>query len=142
MVIATRRDDAGVTSIWLERRAGALWLGEDPAAAGAAPPPEIEVGANALFATFNRYGRALELGLVAPEPAPGDTVLEVTHGGVTARLHAFRFRGFGDVISSDYLALTPAGGEAMVVPAAMAASALTVVARAAARVGKVAPGGT
>ncbi len=141
MVIATRREPAGVIEVWLEQRAGELWLGEDPAG-----PAEVRVPANALFATFNRYGRAFELGLAPPPPSPDEPRLEVSHAGVVAELRAFRFRGFGDVIASDYLVLTPrtAGADPLVVPAQMAASALAVVARAAARVGsgKGAPGAT
>lgn len=144
MVIATRREPAGVIEVWLEQRAGELWLGEAP------PVGEVRVPLNALFATFNRYGRAFELGLAPPPPTPDEPRLQVSHAGVVAELRAFRFRGFGDVIASDYLVLTPQaeGAEPLVVPAQMAASALAVVARAAARAGggagpgKGAPGAT
>jgi len=155
MVIATRREPAGVIEVWLEQRAGDLWLGETREATAEAGPETdnsaavaaelVRVPPNALFATFARYGRAFELGLSPPPPSPDEPRLQVSHAGVVAELRAFRFRGFGDVIASDYLVLTPQadGADPLVVPAQMAASALAVVARAAARVGgagKGAPG--
>ena len=51
MVIATRREPAGVIEVWLEQRAGELWLGEDPAGSAF---EAVRVPPNALFATFNR----------------------------------------------------------------------------------------
>jgi len=136
MVIARRGD----VEVWLEQREGVLWLGEG-AAAGTGTGTgtgTVEVRANVLVATMGRYGRAFETGIEPPPPGPHDEHLVIEGVGT---LRPFRFRGFGDVLPSDYLVLTPPAGEPLVAPAGMAAAALAVVARAAARAREIDRGG-
>lgn len=142
----TRRlPDGGLSATWLLQEGAALALVD-----GQADSAPVDVSAavpvleNALFATFARYGRALEERISPPPRQPDDAAIELVDrdagrdGGV-ALVRAFRFRAMVDVEPTDYLVLERPGKEPVCAPANMIAPALAVVSRAAARAAKGQP---
>ena len=106
---------------------------------------QLLVPTGAIDGIFARYGKPLE------EPAGGahtDTLLGEETGFYREpqgdrrldqaepelqRLRTFRFRGFGSVHASDWVAWERSGVETLAVPAPLFAAALTALARAAAK---------
>jgi hypothetical protein len=85
-----------------------------------------------LEAIFARYGKALAAAV--PPPAEDDQRIDVALAdGRRAGLRAFSFRGWGDVLPSDYLLWEVDGAEPSAAPAALAGAGLLALARAASR---------
>lgn len=106
---------------WLVERDGGLVVVEENR--------ESRVDENMVVAVFERYARPLAV--AAPAREPDDQVVTMTHPtGRPAVVRAFAFKGFGDVIPSDYLLLEIEGAEPVAAPARLAGAALIALARA------------
>jgi hypothetical protein len=123
-IASRRRDDGALEAIWLVEVDGGLGLIDAPAA----PPAPLPVGA--VDAIFRRYGKPLDEKVSLPALAGDDQAVLVTLAdGRQASLRAFAFKGWGDVLPSDYLVLEVPGDDALVVAAQMASGALRALAR-------------
>lgn len=110
----------------------ALW---DETADGEAPA--LALPAAALLAVFQRYAKPLDENLVLEDRLvrddEDDEPLAIPLPAGSASLRRFRFKPYGWVHPADYLLWEQPGCEPIAAPAPLIASALSAIARAAAR---------
>lgn len=127
LCLATRRHAGG--------EVGCLWLCEAPLAVTDErddPPAILSLWPDALLAVFARYAKPLAT--AAPPATVAETAIRFSSSsGASATVRAFAFRGYGDVLPSDYLLLSVDGQEPVCASASILASALVALARAATR---------
>ncbi len=118
--IQARREPSGeVRESWLEARPSGLFVDELP------------VSPRMLEAAFARYAKPLAA--AAPPRAEDDERIDlVLDDGRGVVLRAFTFRGWGDVLPSDYLLWEADGSEPVAAPVTLVGAALIALARAAA----------
>ena len=131
---AGRDPDGEIRATFLisDGRRLALW---DESADGEAPA--LALPAAALPAVFERYAKPLEEGLVLDELLVSDDAddepLPIPLASGSAILRRFRFKPYGWVHPADYLLWQQSDAEPVAAPAPRIASALSALARTAAR---------
>jgi hypothetical protein len=132
---AERRDAEQVSCLWLDESPLALKDERDATTAILPLSPDL------IQAVFARYAKPLATEV--PPAIPGDAQIRfTTSSGARATVRAFAFRGYGDVLPSDYLLLETHDQEPVCASTSILSAALLALARAATRARAAAPSGS